>query len=306
MTTSTQTGWKRYSLWIFVALAYLITWVVWLPVARYAAQYDYLLPDPGTLPELIANGLEDATHVRLVLLTTISILFSGPLLAAVIVLAFESGKKGVRDLWHRSTHWRIGWRWYGIMLAIILLISLPAFIVGLVRGPLPTASQVWTILIWFVPVFIYTFFASGLEEPGWRGYALPNLQTRHSAKKASAILAVIWGIWHWPVFIPVYTSALDSPGGVPQAVITLLIQLTLYILGSMWSGALIYTWLYNRTGSVFLCILFHTLHNNAWTYLAMLFPSTTSIIPILGMISEWIVAIALMRFFWVEAQTTDA
>ena len=294
-------GKKRNMFWIFVALAYLITWVPWIPLEQYAAQRGYILPNPQTLPALLENGLQDSTHLTLVLLSFAMIVLSGPLIAAVIAFALESGRKGVYELWKTSTHWRIGGRWYGIMLAITLLINLPAFIVGLIQGPLPTASQVWTILIWFAPVFIYTFFASGLEEPAWRGYALPNLQTRYSAKKASVILGIIWGIWHWPVFIPLYTSALNSPGGVPQALITVLIQLALYIISSMISGALIYTWLYNRTGSVFLCILFHTLHNNLLTYVAMLFPSTTQIIPLLGTIAQWIVAIVLMRFFWTEA-----
>jgi membrane protease YdiL (CAAX protease family) len=294
-------GKKRNMFWIFVALAYLITWIPWIPLEHYAARRGYILPNPQTLPALLEDGLQDNTHLILVLISFAMIVFSGPLIAAVIAFAMESGRKGLRGLWQTSTRWRISGRWYGIMLAILLIINLPAFIVGSVRGPLPAASQVWTILIWFVPVFIYTFFASGLEEPGWRGYALPNLQTRYSAKKASVILAIIWGIWHWPVFIPLYTGALNSPGGVPQAVTTVLIQLALYIISSMISGALIYTWLYNRTGSVFLCILFHTLHNNALTYVAMLFPSTVPIIPMYATITQWIVAIVLMRFFWVEA-----
>ena len=295
-------GKTRNVFWIFVVLAYFITWVPWIPLEQYAAQRGYVLPNPQTLPALLENGLQDNTHLTLVLLSFAMIVLSGPLIAAVIAFAMESGRSGLRRLWQTSTRWRIGGRWYGIMLALLLLINLPAFFVGLIRGPLPTASQVWTILIWFVPVFIYTFFASGLEEPGWRGYALPNLQTRYSAKKASVILAVIWGIWHWPVFIPIYTSTLNSPGGVPQAVITVLSQLALYILSSMLSGALIYTWLYNRTGSVFLCMLFHTLHNNVLTYLAMLFPSDTQTILTFTTISQWIIAIVLMRFFWTEAQ----
>ena len=293
---------KRKTFWIFVALAYLITWVPWIPLERYAAQRGYVLPNPQTLPALLENGVQDNTHLTLVLLSFAMIIFSGPLIAAIIAFAMESGRNGIRGLWQTSTHWRIDGRWYGIMLVIILLINLPAFVLGLVRGPLPTAGQVGTILIWFVPLLIYTFFASGLEEPGWRGYALPNLQTRYSTKKASVILGIIWGVWHWPVFIPMYTNALNSPGGVSQALATLLIQLTLYIISSMISGALIYTWLYNRTGSVFLCMLFHTLHNNVLTYIAMLFPSMSQNIPLLGTITQWIIAIVLMRFFWTEAQ----
>jgi uncharacterized protein len=297
---------KRKAFWLYVILVYAITWIPWIPLERYAAQHGYVLPNTQTLPTLLENGLRDNTHLILILITFVMIVFSGPLLAAIIVSAMESGRNSLRGLWQTSTRWRIRGRWYGIMLAILLTINLPLIIGGLARGPIPTSSQVSTILIWFVPVFIYTFFASGLEEPGWRGYALPNLQARFNAKKSSIILGVINGIWHWPIFIPVYLNTLNSPGGVPQAVITVLTQLAISIISSMLSGALIYTWLYNRTGSVFLCMLFHALNNNIMTYAAMLFPSTVQITLLLAMIIQWIVAIVLMRFFWTEARDSDA
>ena len=296
---TTSTGWKRYSLWIYVALAYIITWALWLPVEWFAAQRGYILPNPATLAELLKTGFRDGTHI---LLSATTILISGPMFAAIIVLAFESGGTGLRDLWQRSIHWRVGGWWYMIMLAIVFVIYTPSIVVGLLNGPVTTASQVFTPLVWFAPMFLYTFLASGLEEPGWRGYALPNLQTRHNARKASLILGIIWGLWHWPVFIPVYTSTLNAPGGsLPQAFITALIQLIIYIFGAMVGEAFIYTWLYNRTRSVFLCILLHIFHNMAGTYVSMILPSAGQIIPVLGGITQWIIAIVLMRFFWVEA-----
>jgi CAAX protease family protein len=292
-------GWKRYSVWIYVALAYAITWALWLPVEAVASQRGYILPDPSTLSELSKTGFKDGTHL---LLSIISMLTAGPLFAAIIILSFESGKAGLRDLWQRSTHWRVGGKWYLIMLAILFVIYLPAVILGIVKGPVPTASQLLTPLAWFVPMFLYTLVASGLEEPGWRGYALPKLQTRFNAKKASLILGVIWGIWHWPVFIAVYTNALSAPGGsAPQAFFTTLVQLLIYIFGALLPEAFIYTWLYNRTRSVFLCILFHVFHNMAATYAGMLLPAVASVIPVLGGIVQWVIAIVLMRFFWVEA-----
>lgn len=293
---------KRKAFWLYIGLVYLITWLPWIPVEWYAAQRGYLIPNPLTIPELIANGFQDNTHLILVLLTIVSIFLPGTVIGAIIAQNYESGKQGLRGWWKRCTHWRVGWRWYGIMLGLLFVIFLPIFIYGMATGPIPTSGQVLSVLIWIVPMFLYTFLASGMEEPGWRGYLLPSLQTRMSAKKASIIVGIIWGIWHWPVFIPIYMNTLNSVGGVPQAVITLLVQLILYTAGSIMSGALTYTWLYNRTGSAFLCILFHVLHNNASTFMLILFPNLVGTIPMLGVVMQWVVAIVLMRFFWVEAR----
>lgn len=293
---------NQKAFWIYLVLVYAITWLPWIPIEWYAAQRGYVMPNPQTIPELIANGFQDNTHLILVLLTIISILLPGTVIAAIVAQAYESGKTGLRGLWQRSTHWRVGWRWYGIMLGILSIIFLPMVIYGLVKAPIPTAGQVSTVLMMFVPMFLYTFLASGMEEPGWRGYLLPSLQARMSAKRASVIVAIVWGIWHWPVFLPIYMNTLSSLGGVPQAIITILTQLALYTVGSMMSEALIYTWLYNRTGSAFLCILYHVVHNNAATYMLMLFPNIGPMIPMLGTLMSWAIAIVLMRFFWIEAR----
>jgi len=295
-------GRKRKAFWLYVVLVYITTWALWIPVEWYAAQRGYVMPNPQTIPGLIKNGFQDNTHLILVLLTIVSILLPGTVIAAIIAQAYESGKAGLRAWWQRCTHWRVGWRWYGIMLGLLFIIFLPIFIYGLVKGPLPTAGQFSTVLIWLAPMFLYTFLASGMEEPGWRGYLLPSLQTRMSAKRASVIVGIVNGIWQWPVFLPAYINTLDAPGGIPQAIITLLIQLALSIAGAMISGALIYTWLYNRTGSAFFCILFHVLHNIAWTSMLVLFPNIGQMISTLAIIMLWVIAIILVRFFWVEAR----
>jgi len=84
---------------------------------------------------------------------------------------------------------------------------------------------------------------SGQEEVGWRGFALPALQTRFDALTASVIIGLVWAAWHLPAFvfeIPGYTRSF--------AVYALLVV----------GISIILTWLYNNTeGSILLAMLLH-------------------------------------------------
>jgi membrane protease YdiL (CAAX protease family) len=50
------------------------------------------------------------------------------------------------------------------------------------------------------------------EEPGWRGFALPRLIALSSPRWATLALALVWGIWHTPMFfVPGSFQASASP-----------------------------------------------------------------------------------------------
>jgi membrane protease YdiL (CAAX protease family) len=76
------------------------------------------------------------------------------------------------------------------------------------------------------------------EEPGWRGYALPQLQITRSPLASGLVLGVLVALWHLPLVV---TGQL-APVGLP---ITFAITL-------------VYVWLFNRTGgSVLIPMVFH-------------------------------------------------
>lgn len=181
-----------------------------------------------------------------------SILPLGPLAAALIVLATIGGWAAVRDFTRRIVAWRIGLRWYALVLGLPPAIALVG--VGL-NSLLGAATPAFTHMPPFadlVPTFLFILLFIGVgEEPAWRGFALPRLAQKRSMLLASLVLAVLHGIWHLPLFGLEYTQENAAPW---------MLALTAY--------SVITAWLYTRTaGNLLLPALFHASVNTSAKYL---------------------------------------
>src|SRR5215211_4104806 len=120
----------------------------------------------------------------------------GPFLAALVVLALTSGKTGIVGLLRRMVRWRVAPVWYAVALLLPIGVELTATVLNVVLGAqAPSSVELggWTGLF---STFFILLLIPGLggtwEEPGWRGYALPRLQTGRSALFASLVLGVLW------------------------------------------------------------------------------------------------------------------
>jgi uncharacterized protein len=191
----------RHRFLTFVVLAYAISWSLWAGAAAGGGQVPFLL---GAL---------------------------GPLAAAAIVtvLSGHSVRAWIRPVWR----WRVPLRWWLYALGLPILLYAVISVVLQVTG-LPVD---WSLLLDRLPAYLsgfvfVLFLGGGLEEPGWRGLGLPVLQERHSPLAATAILGLVWGVWHIPVY---------GPAGF-------VVPLVL---------AFFYTLLWNATRSLGLCILLH-------------------------------------------------
>lgn len=161
----------------------------------------------------------------------------GPFLTGVLVTAIADGRSGLKTYFGRIVRWRVGIQWYVAALLIPPVLRLSAVLLNVLAGaPVPTSIQ-WPA---WIDVFMEAFlFISLGEEPGFRGFALPRLLEGRSALAASLILGVLHAIWHIPLFI----FGSDSPIIIPIII----------------SGAVLNTWLFNKTnGSVLLTMLLHT------------------------------------------------
>lgn len=110
----------------------------------------------------------------------------------------------------------------------------------------------WGAVIVLLLEFLRGFFMTGgiNEESGWRGFALPRLQTRYSVIAAAVIVGVLWALWHLP-----YDLAPDNKG--PSLAWFLEYRLFWRVV-----FAVILAWLYNRTnGCLLVPVLFHPAMN---------------------------------------------
>ena len=223
---------RRHPLISFFVLAYALSW--W-PIAFYAA------------------GLSPSTIISF-----------GPFLAALVVLAATQGKTGVVGLLRRIVRWRVGLRWYAVALLLPVVVTAAAAALNVLLLGAKASSSVAELggLTGLFSTFFILLLIPGLggtwEEPGWRGYALPRLQTARSALFASLILGVVWAFWHLPLFITGQQQWSDI----------------VFII--VWT--ITFTWLFNNSrGSVLLAMLMHAMNNTISSFFGPMFSGADAV-----------------------------
>ena len=220
MSTAASPPAPAVSTTFYFVVAFLLTWLSLLP------------------PSLAALGLLPGAPESYMAAAPLAV-FS-PTIAAVLAARREGGWPAVRAVLRGLRAWRVSPLWYVLALTLPGLIYVAARAVyGLLSGGeggpwvyLPERPEHFGAIL-FVPLF---------EEIGWRGYALPRLIARHGAKRATAILGVLWGVWHLPMFVSVGMT-------MPQV----LVGIVFIVFGNV-----VYTWFFRRTGgSLLLAVLLH-------------------------------------------------
>lgn len=166
-----------------------------------------------------------------------------PTISAFILSAIIGGMPAVIQLLKGYTRWKVGIQWYLGALSLLLIPLTVALIYQLLGNQAPGLAQGATAATLFSQ-FIFNFFSGPFsEEAGWRGFALPRLQSRYNALVSSLILGTIWTCWHIPLWFHPETS--NRIPFVPFFLLT--VTLTTFM-----------TWLYNNTrGSLIITILAH-------------------------------------------------
>ncbi|HSJ45555.1 MAG TPA: type II CAAX endopeptidase family protein [Euzebyales bacterium] len=201
---------RRRPVAAFVALAFALSWGFWLLLYLTSSPVMFFL---GAL---------------------------GPAMAAAIV----AWQVGTLQPWlGRVLRWRVSPWFYLFAFGFPVLLYGVSNAILAVFGAQPDLSLLGQRLPAYAVTWVAAFFMGGLEEPGWRGFALPRLEQRYTPVRATLLLGVVWGLWHLPV--------------EPLAIVVTV------------PLAFFYTWLFNRTGSALLCVLLHASITPAQEHLSL-------------------------------------
>jgi uncharacterized protein len=220
----TQSLVRRHPLISFFVLTYAVTWSLWLPLIIFGDR----LPGPLALVLRVLGSLVPST-------------------LGLVFIGLLSGRPGVRRVLRRLVHGRIGLRWYLAVLAWAMLAPLGLGLSILIGGAAPVVN---TTILGALFIFVLSIFPGSAlgEELGWRGFALPRMQARQSALKASLIIGILWGPWHLPLWLL----------GRESNPISLYIPFVIVVIAT----SVMCTWLYNNTGgSLLIIVLFHAAMN---------------------------------------------
>jgi uncharacterized protein len=233
----------RHPLVAFFVIAFAGAWIVTLPLVLAQNGLGLL---PYTIPEIGLVPLAEWFAIPASIL--------GPTLASFTVTAVIAGKAGLRQLLRRYVLWRVGIRWYLLVLVGVPLIQLVSSCVFLGIAPLTAFIQLWPLYFTtFLPNVLIIVLAVQLwEEGGWSGFAVPNLQQRFGAWRTCLVLGPLWAVFHLPFFF-VPGQIFDQKVGA----ITMVLQMGLLIILAVLTR-IIMTWVFNNTkGSILIAILLH-------------------------------------------------
>ncbi|WP_018611632.1 CPBP family intramembrane glutamic endopeptidase [Segetibacter koreensis] len=203
-------------LFIYFLLAFLIAWGTWFPSFLH----------PKSLRLLSFVGL------------------FAPAISAIIVSFYYDKAKGIRELFGRFTRFRFGLLWYIIAILLMpFLFTLSFLLDGFLIQTSFNNILLPTSPYFALAAFIWLTFINSGEEIGWKGFALPRLQTLFKTPLAATlVLGILWSTWHLPIYL--------TPGQSSFPVVLFF----LFTVGL----SFIYTVVFNKTtGSLFSAILLH-------------------------------------------------
>lgn len=264
----------------FFLITFLGTWTLWFIAAYYSYQ----------------KGMG-----WLQLLFMMSGLFM-PFIAALIMIYGSKDKELIKDFWDRLSFYRVKFSYLIVVLLLMPSVLFLATGFSLLFGQsidqftLSSEYEVmkgWSIFSLLTPLFL----APTLEELGWRGYGMDSLKASFTLFVASLVFALLWALWHVPLFFikGFYQHELWNASSV-------------YVINffvSLLPAVILMNWMYYKNcRSITAVIMFHSIINLS----SVLFKTTQftkCIITVLLLIVSAVVIMKNKQLFFSDNASND-
>ncbi len=188
--------------------------------------------------------------------------------------------------------------WLAILLIMpitLLLATAISILFGQSTGQFSISPEFAIIGPQAVTVLIILFLAPTFEELGWRGYGVDSLRKGNSLFKATMIYALLWNLWHLPLF------AIN--GYYHNELIHMNLIYAANFIVSLIPPSILMNWIFYKNGrSIIAIILFHFMLN-LFSVLLQTEQFTKCIITIILLIISAVVIWRDKQFFMARAES---
>ncbi len=174
---------------------------------------------------------------------------SAPTIGAYIAVLLTVNEGSLKEFHTRVLKVKVGFKYYLYAILVPVVLGLFGLALAYFTGDRYFAAHPIQPLFFFIPLFFTSIFMGGLEEFGWRGVLQPALTNKLSLFTANLFIGITWAFWHLPLF---YVAGAHHEGK----------PFLFFTLGAIGYSSFI-TWLYAKTNSIILCVLFHASINAA-------------------------------------------
>ena len=220
---------RREPLLAFYLLAYAWTWAIGIPL---------MLSRRGRIAADLPHWLEPIAAF-------------GPFLAALLVAWIVAGPDGPAGIFASLKRWRVGAGNLAFALLSPIALLLVAVALAALLGQPPDFANPRLAELASAAGLLDLVLAGAVlqalgEEPGWRGFALPDLRRRFGPLGATLALFPVWLLWHLPFFLSRPEFGLAQWLGFSFGILSAAVWLTLIM---------------ERSGSVLMAVIWHAMVN---------------------------------------------
>lgn len=179
---------------LFYVLTFAIAWTAWAPLLLHVRGVVEL-PIPFAIALFVCQTIGA---------------FS-PLISLLLIQRIKRTPGLVHDVLSKIRFKRVPLRWFLLPPLVPVAIAISTAIVHafiyadvsvVILRPETVDELGWALIIVIPITFVVSMIGSPFgEEPGWRGYVFDHFAHSGRGYQGSALVAVLWWIWHVPLFM---------------------------------------------------------------------------------------------------------